>query len=196
MIQELKKDKILIASLILGLVSVVSLIMIFAPVLKKEIEYSTGLKKAATDIRIVQKNSYILSIPKIALEKEIIINVDPLNYSEYTEKLKNGIAHAKGTDLPGGEKSSFLFSHSSVSIFDEYDPDFYLLDKLNKNDQIIVNTPDSVVTYEITDKKIINRTEIEYLTSKEKDEILLMTCWPLGTDLKRLLIQAKKLSNP
>ena len=58
------------------------------------------------------KGDYI-TIPKIKAQAPLILNVDPWNENIYKESLKKGVAHAKGTPLPGESGRSFIFAHSS-----------------------------------------------------------------------------------
>ncbi len=56
----------------------------------------------------------MIIIPKIGAQSGIVSEVDPYNKAEYLKALSGGVAHAKGTALPGELVNIFLFAHSSV----------------------------------------------------------------------------------
>ena len=135
-------------------------------------------------------NNYI-SVPKIHAQAPLNFNVDPFNETEYQEVLKKGVAHAKNTSLPGEKGSMFIFAHSSGNPIEisNYNTIFLKLGELQKNDEIQIKKDNKIYTYKVTEKKVVWPSEVEYL-EQEKDQLILQTCWPIGTSLKRLLIFA------
>jgi len=165
----------------------------FYPVAKLEVEYRTT-KTTKTEIIPLDTKLGIV-IPKIGANSSIIKYVDPLNSKIYQQALTLGVAHAKGTPLPGDPGNSFLFAHSSVDFIQasKYNSVFYLLSKLEIGDQIDIYKEGKRINFYVTEKKIVEAEAISYLTSTNSDpSITLMTCWPPGTDLKRLLVVAKE----
>ncbi len=145
--------------------------------------------------QIVPVNSqFSIVVPKIGANRPVVANVDPYNRSEYHDKLREGVAHAKGSALPGQNGNMFIFSHSSVSFYEapRYNTIFYLLDKLVKGDKIVVAFEGKLYTYAVTEKKVVKPTEVSYLTAKgDRSTLTLMTCTPVGTSLNRLLVNAE-----
>jgi LPXTG-site transpeptidase (sortase) family protein len=139
------------------------------------------------------KSEYSLFIPKIKAYAPIVIGVDPWNEKDYKEKLKQGIAQAKGSALPG-KPGSYLFAHSSDYPWNitRYNTAFFKLNQLRKGDKIYIHHNNEVITFVVTDSKEIWPNEIQYLKDRRAD-LTLQTCTPIGTDLKRLLIFAKKV---
>jgi sortase A len=140
-----------------------------------------------------QDTQYSIVIPKIGANSRIIPNVNAGNEDEYLAALKVGVAQALGTANPGDNGNIFLFAHSADNIFDvgTYNAVFYLLYKLEKGDEVNVFYKNKRYVYKVTDKKIVDPTEVEYLTRKTDSELLtLQTCYPPGTTLKRLLVFA------
>ena len=124
----------------------------------------------------------------------VIANVDPSNESIYLDALNKGVAHAAGTAYPGERGHIFLFAHSTDYFWNiqSYNAIFYLLYKLEKGDEINVFYKGQRYVYEMDSSKIVDPSEVDYLTRKTSDESLtLQTCWPPGTTLKRLLVFAK-----
>lgn len=137
---------------------------------------------------------FSIVIPKIAANARVIANVNPADQSEYLDRLKFGVAHAAGTYLPGQDGPIFLFAHSTDYVWNvsTYNAVFYLLYKLNTNDEIDIFFEGKRHVYTVVDKKVVESTDVQYLTNKTESEFLtLQTCWPPGTTLKRLLVFAK-----
>lgn len=133
-------------------------------------------------------------IPKIDAKANIVANVDIANKTEYLDALQKGVAHAKGTNFPGQEGRIFLFSHSTDSPlnFARYNAIFYLLNKLEKGDQIIVFFSEKKYVYEVTESKTVTPADTQWIMPKSgEEELVLMTCDPPGTNWNRLLVFAK-----
>lgn len=137
------------------------------------------------------KGDYI-TISRIKAQAPLIFNVDPFKESEYQKVLKKGVAHAEGTSLPGERGRSFIFAHSSGNPLEaaRYNTVFLKLGELKIGDLIEINRDDKVYKYSVTQTKIVWPSEIEYLQKNKDDGIVIQTCWPIGTSLKRLLVFA------
>lgn len=144
------------------------------------------------DASLIASGEYIV-IPEINATAKIIENVDPWNEYVYKKALTQGVAHAKQSALPGEKGTTFLFAHSSGlpwEITNNNTP-FLRLNELEKGDEIVITKNQKHYNYVVTDKKEIYPNEVEYLTKKTKDNLILQTCTPIGTSLRRLLIFAK-----
>lgn len=166
---------------------------IFIPVAKVEIIYN--LKKPETrisKINPVDKNFGVV-IPKIGANASIIPQVDPYDSNVYQVALTKGVAQAKGTLYPDQFGNMFLFSHSSANMLEasRYNSVFYLLSKLQENDEIFIYYKNIKYKYGVSEIKTVDAKDIGYLSPVSGTKTLtLMTCWPPGTTLKRLLIIA------
>lgn len=178
---------------------------IFWPVAFNELSYQFRSRKPvrvdvsktkADDASIMtpkDTNAGIL-IPKIRANASIVLNVDPYNAKIYQHALAEGVAHAKGSAYPGQTGNVFIFSHSSQDFLaaNRYNSIFYLLSKLVEGDEIYLFYEGKPYIYTVTGKSIVEPTNVSFLTKKTKDkELTLMTCWPAGTTLKRLIISAQ-----
>lgn len=140
--------------------------------------------------------SFGLAIPKIDANANVLANIDPTDISEYNEALTKGVAHAKGSSLPGFDGNVFLFAHSAVNYYEtsKYNIYFYLLNKLEKGDDIYVSYNSKIFKYKVEEVKLVKRTEVKYLSKyKEYNTLTLMTCWPAGIDINRLIVTAKEV---
>lgn len=167
----------------------------YIPVLKQEISYKLGKYSLTQDIKEVEPvdTSFGILIPKIGANSRIIKNVDPYSSNEYQVALTKGVAHARGSSFPGEPGNIFLFSHSSTDFLNatKYNSIFYLLTKLEKDDSIRLYYQGKEYEYLVKVKKTVDPDAIEYLKgSSEAETLTLMTCWPPGTSIKRLIIQA------
>jgi sortase A len=138
---------------------------------------------------------FSIIIPKIGASAPVVPNVDPVNEAIYVAALQEGIAHAKGTVFPGMQGVTFLFAHSTDSIFNvgRYNAVFYLLKNLTVGDQVVVFFQNQRYNYIVRETMIVDPDKVEYLTkAQEKDtqELVLQTCWPPGTTWKRFIVVA------
>lgn len=157
---------------------------------QKEAKEKTPEKPKTT---IVAADPYFsIVIPKIGANAKVIANVDPNNEVEYQWQLSKGVAHAKGTAIPGEPGNAFLFAHSAGDFYkaNQYNGVFYLLNKLEKGDKIHIVYYKQKYVYKVTDTKVVNPKEVKYLENKKgkKPTITLMTCTPAGTTIDRLLV--------
>ena len=140
-------------------------------------------------------------IPKIG--KNIpLVDVDhdaDASYSEmhniFMEELKKGVVRYPGTARPGEVGNAFIFGHSSNYpwVKSEYNDVFALLDNLENGDEIIVFYDQKKYVYHVTDRATVKPGDTKVLSSRDttKKELSLMTCWPVGTALERLIIFAE-----
>jgi LPXTG-site transpeptidase (sortase) family protein len=197
--------------------SLIYLLFIFQPVVSEEINYalkdnnraeSTGiLTLTSSDQGNLAKEeagylgldpNFSVYVPKIDARGNIVANVDPSNEAEYTEVLKDAVAHTQGTFFPGQNKLIYLFSHSTDSSLNaiKYNAVFYLLGELEKGDTIIIYFSGKRYVYGVREKVIASSSDTSYLTKNyDKETLILQTCYPPGTSFKRLLIIADRLDN-
>lgn len=138
---------------------------------------------------------FSIIIPKIDARSRVIADVDPFDQVAYTVALNNGIAHAKGTAYPDQIGNTFLFAHSALNFYDlvKQNVNFFLLTELVKGDEIYIMYKGEMSKY-IVEKNIkVDPEEIGYLTTgSDHGKLTLMTCWPAGTDFKRVIVEATK----
>lgn len=164
----------------------------FAPVIKSEIEYQTN-KNKILDLTPVNTDFSIV-IPKINANTKVVQNVDPYNSSVYQYALTKGVAHALGTATPDTNGNTFIFAHSAGNWYqaNQYNAVFYLINKLTTSDQIFIYYQNKKYTYLVKELKFVAPTEVKFMNQDlSKHQLTLMTCWPPGTTLKRLVVIAE-----
>lgn len=137
-------------------------------------------------------------ILKFGANARVISDVDAANYHEYSQALKKGVSHAKGTVYPGQIGNSFLFAHSVGNLWEvgEKNGVFYLLKELVAGDEVDLFYQGKRYVYVVYDKKVVAPTDVQYLSSQANFPLLtLQTCWPPGTALKRLLVFSRLKSS-
>lgn len=145
------------------------------------------------------KNDMYITIESIGIKDiKISSNVESNNESVYNQYLKNGVAHFKGTPLPGDGGNSFIYGHSAVESFFSRHKDlpetiFSRLNDIDIGQRVIVNRDDKVLEYTVRNKKIVEPENFTILQPiQNKETVTLMTCWPLGLGTKRLIVVAEK----
>lgn len=141
-------------------------------------------------------DGFEILIPKIDVKSKVVAGVDPFDKQIYSQALKQGVAQAKGTSMPGEDGQIYLFAHSTDSLFNvtQYNAEFYLLNKLEAGDDIQLLYNGVRYAYVVTGKEIVSARSVELLNSDVDSHVLvLQTCWPMGTTWKRLLVRAVEL---
>ena len=146
------------------------------------------------EILYPQDPAFSVMIPKIGANEKIVPNVNPDNEQEYLKVLMNDIAHAKGTSFPGLNGTTYLFAHSTDDFWNvgRYNAVFYLLNKLETGDDVVLFFNDKRYNYTVTETKIVDADDTQYVSGNAGlgERIILQTCWPPGTAWKRLLVFA------
>lgn len=188
-IQEKKQNKTFpyYIGTLLMILSVFILIYIYYPFIK------VFIFPAPVVNNTVIANGTFIQIPKIKAFAPIVLDVDPWNETIYRASLDRGIAQAKGTSQPGEKGTIFLFAHSSDLPWriTRYNTAFFLLPNLEINDKIFIFNKGKQYEYRVKNKKIVSPSEVHYLKADSKDQLILQTCYPIGTDFQRLLIFAE-----
>jgi sortase A len=176
------------------LIGLVLAYLVFGAPLKEEIRYRlVTSRKTKVQIPKPIDSTYAIVVPRIGANVKVIPNVDPYTESEYQQALAKGVAHARGTVFPGQVGNTFLFAHSSRNweVANQYNAVFYLLYKLKKGDDIYVTYNNQTFHYLVDELNYVDASAVEYLSpDSSKKTLTLMTCWPPGTTLRRLMVTA------
>jgi len=167
-----------------------------APVATPTQNFGSLLGKTDENVKILTPKdpNFSIIVEKIGADAPIIANVDASNKSSYDDALRRGVAHALGTSLPGERGVTYLFAHSTDTIFNvpRFNAVFYLLNDMVSGDKIVIFFNGKRYDYITTEKKITAPDDVSYFTLKTEEQILvLQTCYPPGTTWKRLLVIAK-----
>lgn len=140
-----------------------------------------------------------LIIPKINVNVPVVYGVG-YDHNSQMKAMEKGVAHfaIPGANAVPGQIGNTVFSgHSSNDLFDSGDYKFIFaqLDKLQVGDTIYANYNSIRYTYTITKKEVVLPSQVDKLTyTTDKPVMTLITCTPLGTAEKRLLVTAEQVS--
>lgn len=142
-----------------------------------------------------------LWVPKIDVKAPIVWD-SPVDEATMLNNLKYGVVHYKGTTKPGevaddGKGNVFISGHSSYYWWDDgkYKTVFANLDQLNEGDEIAIGYEDIAYVYKVVEKKEVDPNDVSVLAQNtEKPTLSLMTCVPVGTNLRRLIIKAELMA--
>lgn len=112
--------------------------------------------------------------------------------NQIQEALRFGVVHFPGTALPGDKGNVVITGHSSYFPWDpgRFKDVFALLHQVSVGDRVIVYRDQTAYEYQIYDKQVVMPDQVEVLTQKGEDRLTLITCTPVGTNLKRLVVLA------
>lgn len=151
----------------------------------------TGTADVGPDPRLI--------IPKINVDAPVFYDVGT-DYNSQMDAMAKGIAHFPipgANSHPGEIGNTVLSGHSSNDLFDAGDYKFIFaqVEKLEIGDTIYANYGGKRYTYVITKKEVVMPTEVNKLIyPTTKPVMTLITCTPLGTAQKRLLVTAEQVS--
>lgn len=148
------------------------------------------------DTRIVIPR-ILKNIPVIGVGNANLIarNWDALE-KDIQEALRGGVVHYPGTALPGERGNVVITGHSSFYAWDagRFKDVFGLLHEIKPQDKIFLFHNQKRYTYEVFDIRVVKPSEIDVLGQTNDERLTLITCTPLGTNLKRLIVTAKRVN--
>lgn len=152
-----------------------------------------GIEVYPPDMRVVIP-SINQNVPVIGVRNENLINrkFEQLE-SDIQTALRNGVVHYPGTALPGDSGNVVLTGHSSYYTWDpgRFKDVFALLHGVKLKDRIVVYFSQKKYIYEVNNIKVILPKDIDVLLPSDTEKLTLITCTPIGTNLKRLVIEAR-----
>lgn len=107
------------------------------------------------------------------------------------KELEQWVVRYPSSAIPGEIGTSFIFWHSSNFPWmkGDYNDVFATLDNLVYGDEIIIYYNQKKYTYVIREKAVIKPGDVSVLKrNKNKQELSIMTCWPIWTTLNRLIV--------
>lgn len=140
-----------------------------------------------------------LIIPKINVDVPVVWDAKP-DYDSQMAAMEKGVAWfgiPGANSKPGQIGNTVIAGHSSNDVFDQgaYKFIFAQLDRLDQGDTIYINYEGTRYTYTVTKKEVVLPTNVQALIyDTDKPMLTLITCTPVGTAEKRLLVTAEQIS--
>jgi len=129
-----------------------------------------------------------LYIPKLNIKTPVIISQTADSKSLLT-LLNSGVIIYPGSAMPGNTGSTVIIGHSSSNISSsKYGKVFAGLNKLVGGDQVFVHYNNKDYIYAIVSKNTGSVKELSALGLN--NDLILGTCWPIGTDKERIIVAA------
>lgn len=152
---------------------------------KKKSSWPAGHKANYTE----KRDSVIIN--KLGLDVPLV-PASGTSQSELNTALNQGVIIYPGSALPGQTGEVFLSGHSSIYpwVKTEYGQVFALLDKLEVGDVVSLVYDRYQYDYQITGKQVLSSKDTK-ITMTSRPTLTLMTCWPIGTAAKRLVVHGE-----
>ena len=150
-------------------------------------------QKYISETKIPEIDDNHLVIPAISVDAPISWKVNNVP-ADVQQNLQQGVIHLSGTALPGEKGNVFMTGHSSDLpwLKGDYKTVFALLNKLVSGDQIQLKYQNKVFMYSVYDSKVVEADDVSVLDQGGESKLSLMTCTPVGTSLRRLIVLAKQ----
>jgi LPXTG-site transpeptidase (sortase) family protein len=158
-------------------------------------------KPADNNVITIDKNAPpAIAIAKISVNAPVIYGLETTEEKVFQNNLHNGVVQYPGTALPGQAGNIVIFGHSSGRWWapGNYKFVFSLLEKLDIDDEITLDYQGIRYVYHVTAKRVVTPDNLGVLNSVPSEhKLTLLTCTPVGTNSKRLVIEARQVSpNP
>ncbi len=188
-----------------ALIFIVAWGFVNAPAILTKVEYwlNGGVAEESQEVQVTEKGAVTkksksnlknnhLYIPKIDVDAKVSWDVEQ---GQEQEKLRESVIHLDGTAKPGQKGNIFITGHSSYYWWiGKYTRIFALLDKLEKNDKIVIAYKNKIYTYKVYDKFTVRSHQTYVLDQGKGRDLSLMTCVPIGTNWNRLIVKAKQIN--
>jgi LPXTG-site transpeptidase (sortase) family protein len=157
----------------------------------------SSLPRIETSKELVLPDRALLVISKIGVSAPIVFGVSSEAKIIYNN-LEKGVVHYSDTPKPGMKGTSIILGHSSAYPWyrGAYGSVFALLGKLKAGDKIYVNYDDGQsfvfsVKQSIIFSPFVEDNRLKEIEKSEKPTLVLISCWPVGTNYKRIAVQAE-----
>jgi sortase A len=145
------------------------------------------LEKALVDppARVVRKEPLRgdalgkLLIPSIGVSEYVVEGTD-------ADNLRKGPGHYPDTPLPGQHGTSAIAGHRTT-----YGAPFRNLDKLKRNDRIVVELPYGTFVYRVDRTQIVDDSALWVTNRVGHDQLVLTACHPLYSAAQRIVAFAR-----
>lgn len=137
-----------------------------------------------------------LIINKLQITAPVNYDLSEVNETDFQIALRDGVVHYPDTGVPGQPGNVVIFGHSSNQVWAKgnYKFVFAALDKLQDNDQIILEHKGKRFIYKVTGHKIVKPTDLSVLNATTGHRLTLITCTPVGSNANRLIIEAEQIA--
>ena len=153
---------------------------------------AVGPQTTAASLPEIENNS--LYLPIIDIKAPISFGI-PNKPENVAIGLSKGLIQIQGTALPGEVGNVFVTGHSSNYPWAKgnYNNVFALLNKVVVGDVIQIKYQNTDYIYKVSSIKVVEPTDVSVMESKKESILTLMTCTPVGTSIRRLIVVADQV---
>lgn len=146
---------------------------------------------AQAAIADVPEERSLLSYDRLAISAPITWQVEYKN-KEIQRHLENGLVHIKDSAEPGQQGTVILTGHSSNYAWSkgDYKTVFAALLQAQVGDTINLKHRGNLYTYVVKEVYEVTPDRIDLMNAKGTVDLRLITCTPLGSTKKRLIVDA------
>lgn len=135
-----------------------------------------------------------INVPVVTVSSEALIDRDwDKLEQQIQEALRDGVVHYPSTAFPDEKGNVVITGHSSYFPWDpgRFKDVFALLHQVQVGDKVYMYYKQKKYTFEVYETKVVLPNQVDVLTQNGEDKLTLITCTPVGTNLKRLVVTAK-----
>jgi LPXTG-site transpeptidase (sortase) family protein len=135
-----------------------------------------------------------VSVPDVAISAPILWEVGG-STKEMNTALAQGVIHVAGTPRPGQQGFTAIAGHSSNYpwVKGDFNAIFAPLTQTVLGQTIELNYNGTMYRYQITKRYEVAPNQTEILNQHDRTGLRLITCTPVGTALRRLIIEADQV---
>ena len=138
-------------------------------------------------------------------EGKVLFNMEQQNTSLYIQSvnikgnvvdgenstaMNRGFWHFPLSEQPGLKGNTVIIAHRFLHMPPATDT-FFNLDKVKVGDKVILSQKNGIYKYTVTEKKVVESNDRDILLQTNDYRLTLVTCTPLWTSEKRLVVIAK-----
>lgn len=131
----------------------------------------------------MEKQKTSLYIPSANINGSVVDGRD-------SNEMNRGFWHFPLSGQPGKKGNTVIIAHRFLHLPPRTDT-FFMLDKVRVGDKVIINQKDGVYRYTVTETKVVEKNNRDILSQTYDYRLTLITCHPLWTSDKRLVVIAK-----
>jgi LPXTG-site transpeptidase (sortase) family protein len=149
-----------------------------------------------TAAKPIDKNApSTIIINKIGVSAPIVMDQNVVDETAFQVALENGVVHYPNTAEPGQKGNVVIFGHSSSQWWSkgQYKYIFTVLDQVVINDTIFIEYQGARYVYRVNNVSIVDPTDTSVLNQNDAYTLTLITCSPVGTNSKRLIVRAVQI---
>lgn len=161
---------------------------------KPEVKAEPSVKGKTTSTAKIETSNWFFDANRIEIPTiKLIARVTyPKTTEETEEMLKSSVVHVFDSGLPGQGRPIIVSGHSSYKTAVDYDDVFAGITKIGIGDDIYLIKDGQKYHYKMTSYAKVPSDD-RSLYTLEGERLILVTCWPVGTNLMRYAVIAKKV---